>query len=110
MAYTGQNICDRVREQINDDYKREIADSELLAYANDCAKMMLNLRPDLRIGSFGTALSDIALGGNFPFQDQFLPAVIDYCVAMSQRPDDEDAQAGLAAAAMQKFERTIMGA
>lgn len=110
MAYTGQNICDRVREQINDDYKREVPDAEILNYANDCAKMMLNLRPDLRMGSFGSALSDIALGGNFPFADQFLPAVIDYCVAMSQRPDDEDAQAGLSQAAMARFERVLVGA
>lgn len=110
MAYTGQNICDRVREQINDDYKRRVTDAEILNYINDCAKVILNKRPDLRIGSFGTALADIVLGGNFPFQDQYIPAVIDYCTAMCQRPDDEDAQSGQSATSMQAFMAAIGGA
>jgi hypothetical protein len=109
MAYTGQQICDRVREQINDDYKREIADAEILNYVNDVAKQILNMRPDLRIGSFGTTLADIALGGNFPFPDQFLPPVVDYCVSMCQRPDDEDAQTGQSQGALVKFYKDIYG-
>ena len=109
MAYTGQNICDRVRDQINDDAKRRVPDAEILTYINDCAKQLLNKRPDLRIGSFGAALADIALGGNFPFQDQYLPAVIEYCVSMAERPDDEAAEGSLSGAAMQKFLRDIYG-
>lgn len=103
MAYTGQQIADRVREQLNDDYKREVADAEILNYINDCAKQILNRRPDLRIGSFGAALSDIALGGNFPFADQYLPAVINYCVAMCQSPDDEETMQALSDRAMKRF-------
>lgn len=109
MAYTGQNICDRVRDQINDEYKREIPDSEILAYANDAAKVMLNKRPDLRIGSLGTALTDIALADNFPFPDQYLPAVIEYCVAMCDSPDDESASEGRSQAAMTRFLRHLYG-
>lgn len=109
MAYTGQQIADRVREQINDDAKRRVPDAEILNYLNDCAKMILNLRPDLRIGSFGAALADINLAGNFPFQDQFLPAVIDYCVAMSERPDDEATEGAYSQVARATFERVILG-
>lgn len=107
MAYTGQNICDRVRDQINDDYKREVADAEILGYINDCAKVLLNYRPDMFIGLFSSLPADIALGGNWPLSDWTLPLVIDYCTAMCQRPDDEDAQAGLSAAAMDKFIKAI---
>lgn len=108
MSYTGQNICDRVREQTNDEYKRDVGDAELLNYVNDCAKVILNLRPELRIGSFSTAMADISLSGTFPFPDQYLPAVIDYCVAMAQRPDDEDAQSGQSQAAMSSFKNAIV--
>lgn len=109
MAYTGQQIADRIREQINDDYKRRVSDAELLNYINDCAKALFNRRPDLRIGSFSAALADIALGGNFPFPDVYLPAVIDYGVAMAERPDDEAAEFTKAQAAMQSFMRNIYG-
>lgn len=109
MAYTGQQIADRIREQINDDAKRRVPDAELLNYINDCAKVIINKRPELRIGGFGAALADIALAGNFPFPDQYLPAVIDYCVAMAERPDDEAAEGSLSGAAMGMFERSIMG-
>lgn len=109
MAYTGQQICDRVRDQINDDFKREIPDAEILTLINDCAKQIRLKRPDLRIGSFASSLADITLGQPFPFSDLYLTAVIDYCVAMCQRPDDEDSQAGQSQAAMTQFLKTIYG-
>ena len=109
MAYTGQQIVDRVREQINDNAGRDVGDGELLRLVNDCAKVLLNKRPDLRVGSYATALTDISLVQNFPFADQYLPAVIDYCVSMSQRPDDEAHEASFSQAAMAKFEHDIFG-
>lgn len=103
MAYSGQNICDRVREQINDDYKREVPDAEILNYANDCIKVIYDRRPDYFIGQFASFPTDMTLGTNWPLEDRVLPAVIDYAVAMAQRPDDEDSQVGLSKAALDKF-------
>lgn len=109
MAYTGQQIVDRIREQLPDDFKREWEDSVILSFVNDCAKMMLNRRPDLRIGSLGTALTDIALNTAFPFADQYLPAVVEYGVAMCNRPDDEEAVTSIARAARESFLKEIYG-
>lgn len=109
MAYTGQQIADRVREQINDDYKRRVPDAEILNYINDTVKVVYDRRPDFLIGLFSALPADIALGGTFPLEDRLLPAVIDYCVAMSERPDDEAARSDLGTAALQKFERALQG-
>jgi hypothetical protein len=109
MAYTGQQIVDRIREQISDDFKREWTDAEILSFVNDAAKLMLNRRPDLRIGSLGAALTDIALGGTFAFADQYLPAVINYGVTMAQGPDDEESSAALARRAREDFFKELYG-
>lgn len=109
MATTGQQICDKVRLQTNDALKRELPDTELLEYVNQCARSLFLKRPDLRIGAFATPITDIALGGSFPFDDLFIPAVVDYCVSMTQRPDDEDADARVSDGAMKKFLRDIYG-
>lgn len=109
MAYTGQQICDRVREQVNDDYKREIPDAEILNYVNDCVKVIYDKRPDFFIGLFSSFPTDMSLGNNWPLEDRLLPAIIDYAVAMSQRPDDEDAQAGLSKVALEKFTNSLYG-
>lgn len=109
MAYTGQQIADLIRPQINDDFKRKVTDAELLAYINQCAKQLYMKRPDLFIGALATAPADIALGGTFPGPDLYVASVVDYCVSMTQRPDDEDATARVSDGAMKKFLRDIHG-
>ncbi len=109
MAYTGQNIADRVREQINDDAKRRVQDAEILNYINDFVKVVYDKRPDFLVGMYSGLPADIALGGVWPLEDRLLPALIDYCVAMCERPDDEAAEATLSQAAMQKALRALLG-
>ncbi len=109
MAYTGQQICDRVREQSNDDLKREYPDAEILNLVNDCAKVIYDKRPDFFVGALSAAPADILLGNPWPLEDRTLPWVIDYCVAMLQRPDEEDTAAGVGAAAMAKFVNALKG-
>jgi hypothetical protein len=109
MAYTGQQICDRTREQLNDDAKREFPDSEILNYVNDCVKVIYDKRPEFFVGLFSAFPADMNLAANWPLEDRLLPAVIDYAVSMSQRPDDEEASQQIASAAMGKFMDAIKG-
>lgn len=109
MAYTGQQIVDRVRDQINDDFKREIPDTEILNYVNDCVKVLYDKRPDFFVGLFTAFPADMVIGGNWPLEDRLLPAVIDYALSMAQRPDDEEASQAIAVAAMGKFMDTVKG-
>jgi hypothetical protein len=109
MAYTGQQIVDRIREQLPDEYGREWSAADLLGLVNDCAKVMLNRRPDLRIGSLGTPLTDITLVTNFPFADQYLPAVIRYGVAMANAGDDEESVQAISRTAKEDFLKELYG-
>lgn len=109
MATTGQQFCDKVRLQANDEFKREIPDAEILEYANQVTKVLYTKRPDLFIGALSAAPADIALGGNLAFSDLYVPAAIEYALSMCQRPDDEDAAARISDGAMKKFLRDIYG-
>jgi hypothetical protein len=104
MTYTGQQVCDRARPQINDQFKREVEDAELLDYINDLVKVLRHKRPDLFVGSFSAIAADIALGSVVPVvDDTWLPAFVDYLVGMAGRPDDEESAQSVADKAMAKF-------
>lgn len=90
-----------------------INDEDATAYDNDKdwlpnAKLglrtMLNLRPDLALGQYGTlVINDITLASLFPFDEQFIPPFRDFLVFMAGRKDGEWTDRGHAMAAYRFF-------
>lgn len=100
MAVTMQTIINAARVPLNDPNAVAWKDADdLLVYARHGLQLLRGKRPDLFFGQFsgGTALSDLALDGDCPIDEEFHPALIDYITARAFFKEDELAVQGAAA-------------
>lgn len=104
---TMQQVVDEARRPLNDDAKVAWEDAELLAYANRAISMLEGRRPDLFFGMYSAMPGTLGLGGTFPLENQYLPAVQDYITARAQFKDSEEAVKGAASAFYQLFDAGI---
>lgn len=107
MAITMQQIADRVRARVRDNYQNEVDDTAILEILNDGVKVLYNERPDFFIGMFSaTPLVDKLLSEDCPLPDENVPHLINYAVAIIEvQPSDEKNTSG----AEQRFVRGIHG-
>lgn len=103
-----QELCDRARIPLNDEDKARYADSLLLGFANGAIRRAFEVRPDLRLGSYATEYTDLALSAAFPLPARLFQPVADYMTGRANTIDDEEGNAARAAAFMQLFESTLM--
>jgi hypothetical protein len=107
MATTMQQVADKVRARLKDDYKNQLDDTSLLEILNESVKQIYNMRPDYFIGSFGTSPpADVLLMDNYPLPDETIPHAVNYAVAMIEvEPGPDKTQSG----AETRFLRGING-
>ena len=101
-----QTIVNDARIPLNDDAKTTWSDTELFGYGMQGLRYLQGRRSDMYFGLAATVLDSLAIGGNFPLEERFRPAVTDYITARAQFKDDEAAVKGAAASFYALFERT----
>lgn len=106
---TMQNIIDRVRFRLNDAQKVRNPDTQVLQYLNDMVKAAYNFRPDFFIGQYTAPPFDLASGGTYPLPGFSEPAAVEYCVALCNLPDDEEARQAKARDAEARFFAHLYG-
>jgi hypothetical protein len=89
VAITNQSIVDMARVDVNDAAKDRHSDANGMAYLNDFIQLAYSVRPDLRFGSGWPAVTDLAIGANFPLSEKYRQAAAAYVVARWEAKDDE---------------------
>lgn len=109
MASTMQQVADRVRARLKDEYKDLVDDTSLLEVLNEGVKVLYNTRPDFFIGSFATSPpADVLLMDNYPLVDETIPHVVNYAVAILETEPGKDRQKNTSGAEA-RFLRGIYG-
>jgi hypothetical protein len=106
MAYTIQQVVDLARVPLNDALKVRYTDAILLGYYNAAMFRLYEIRPDLQIGSYGTAYTPVAIGGiggAIPVGDRFAMPLADYIGGRAEMKDEESVTSARAQALMQMF-------
>lgn len=80
-----------INDQATDEADRRYSDDDLLGYANDALRRLRKDRADLFLGQLTTAFVDKAATDNFPIDEDYMSAVVDYMVARAETRDDEEA-------------------
>lgn len=92
MAYTMQQIVDRARSRINDQYKQSYDDSELNDLLNEAVKVIYEKRPDFFVGAYATSPpTDKLLTESYPLPDETIQHVINYIVSLAEVQPKEGA-------------------
>lgn len=101
-----QAILDLARETLNDEDKVRYPDADALRHGNDAIREAYAIRPDLKLGTFGTPYVDAtdAATDDFPLPDTYRRAVADYIIGRLETRDDEYVNNGRAAMALQLFQ------
>lgn len=106
---TLQAVLDLARIELNDDDKSRWTDPVLLGYANSAIRQAFKVRPDLRLGSYATPFTDLAVGGTFPIPDDYKRAVADYIIGRAQSVENDEAEVGRSALFMGAFDKQMIG-
>lgn len=65
------------------------SDPEMIAFAIDGLQTMRNMRPDLFVGRFTTAIGTLTALSAIPVDDQFFRPLVDFVIARCEMTDDE---------------------
>lgn len=106
---TMQELCDRARIPLQDAAKTRYSDADLLAFGVAGLLVLLDKRPDLYFGQFGTisaTLDALALGSDFPLGRQYFQPVADYTTARARSRSAEEVVRSQAQAFFNLFEMT----
>lgn len=101
---TMQTIVDEARKPLNDEDDTTWTDAELFGYGMQGLRLLKSRRRDMFFGLSSSVLDSLVIGGNFPLEEQYRPALTDYITARAQFKDDEAAVKGSASAFYQLFE------
>ena len=106
-----QAVLDLARDTLNDDAKTRYTDAAALMHGNDAVREAYAIRPDLRLGGFGTAYTEATTPAtdDFPLPDQYKRAVADYIVARLEFRNATASNGSRAVASMQLFHDQILG-
>lgn len=91
-----QDILDLARNDVNDTAQSRYLDSDGIKYANDGIVRAMEIRPDLKFGSYGTAYTDLTTASAFPLPIEFRAKIAHYVVFCWQSTDDEFVNDGTA--------------
>ena len=90
---TCQDVIDLARESLNDDgddAERRWPDARCMKFLQDGLDAILEIRPDLFIGQFGTFKSfDLVIGADFPLEGRYRRVVADYIIMRCEMGDEE---------------------
>lgn len=100
MARTVAEVLATVRTLTNDADAAARSDSQLIGYVRDALYLIKNVRPDLFLGQFRTAMATLTTASSLPIDDQFFSPIYDYVVARAEMTDDESANSGRAELSM----------
>lgn len=104
-----QAVVDLARMTLNDDAKDKNTDANLLTYGNDAIQEIYLMRPDLRLGSFGTAYVEATdvVNDDFPLDGSFKRPVADYIIARAEFQDAVHVTTGRALASYGIFKEQL---
>jgi len=87
------------------------SDAQLLAYLNNSFAAILNLRPDIFVGSYSTAPPSYSTIDStaFPIADQYFPASVYYITSEAESRNDQATANGRAAYFKQLFVTDLRG-
>ena len=74
---------------LNDDDETRYPEAEKIGFVVDALNMIKNIRPDLFIGQFSTAIGTLTTGSTLPVDEQFFRPIVDYVIARCETKDDE---------------------
>lgn len=74
---------------LNDADETRYSEAEKIGFVEDALNMIKNIRPDLFIGQFSTAIGTLTTASNLPVDDQFFRPIVDYVIARCETKDDE---------------------
>lgn len=118
---TVQDVLDYARNSVNDTSSNRYTDAVGLKYANYACSRMLEIRPDLRMGT-ATSSGQVAGGfgygpwialaatSSFPFGPEYEAKVANFVVYGWQSSDDPFVNDQLAAASYQMYLKELLGA
>lgn len=112
MAFTVQQVLDLARAPLNDTLKTRYSDTLLLSYYNAGVLHIYELRPDVLIGTYGTAYVPVLLANlsaAFPLSDRFALPLADYIGGRAEMRDEDAASSGRAQALMKLFSDEVRG-
>ena len=107
-----QAVLDLARDTLNDDAKTRYTDTAALMHGNDAVREAYAIRPDLRLGVFGTANTEATTPAtdDFPLPDQYKRAVADYIIGRLETRNATISNNDRAAFALQAFKNQMLGA
>lgn len=107
MARTAGDVLSSADFTLSDAARVRYTAPERLGFVVDGLQAIKNLRPDVFVGQFGTALATtLTTGTTLPLDDQFFRPLVDYVIARCETKDDEYVVGGrvdLMAKAMEGF-------
>lgn len=74
---------------LNDADQTRYPEAEKIGFVVDALNMIKNVRPDLFIGQFSTAIGTLTTVSTLPVDDQFFRPIVDYVIARCETKDDE---------------------
>lgn len=105
---TMQDVLDDARVPLNDAAKVRYDDAKLLRYANAALRRIYQVRPDLRLGAYGTPVTDKTLTDVFPLPDYFRQPTADFITFRAETVDDEHINSGRVNIFLQSFDQGIL--
>jgi hypothetical protein len=119
---TYQTIIDDSRVLLQDTVDNRFSDADLVAVLNRGLLELARLRPDAfytlydanslnvpRITAGTPGSGETALSAEVDVEDQFIPALVNYVVAVTEITNDEFTVDGRAMTLLQQFRSTLLG-
>lgn len=94
MARTVADVITSAAATMNDVDKVRYPEAEQIGFVVDALQMMRNVRPDLFIGMFATAIGTLTTASPLPLEEQYFRPVVDYVIARCESKDAEHVESG----------------
>lgn len=104
---TFQNIIDDARVDLQDSAGTRYTTAQLIGYANDGVREMFRVRPDFRLGSYGTPVPTYVESDTLPIPDNYRMLLTNYLIFRSEVRDDEYSVNGRAVQFLARFEKEL---
>ena len=92
---------------LQDTSSTRFTDSELLTFANEALATARHVRPDLYLGSYATAQTELSSGATFPLPLQYEQFVVDYIAGRAEMRESESTNETRAAILASRFKQGL---
>lgn len=89
MTRTVAEVLTSADGTLNDDDRIRYPDPERIGFVVDALNLIRNVRPDLFVGRFTTAIGTLTTTSPIPLDEQYFRPVVDYVIARCETKDDE---------------------